>query len=746
MPSKRFARQDQKSRVEHQGSSPGAEVEGANTDFDVNRIPHGAIQSRFLREGARRWQSNVVFHTDHTVTSGFPAQSPKVDYNTAKWSGGSGDSFTLELADSGNSYTINPGDTGDMSGPSFVFWGPDDPNEFRVTTDFQETIGDERILIATAKPNPDLANAGTSNIDPFFVAAVPVGDTFARLTTGQLSANSISASLIQVVNLQSLSTFTGTLQLDEYYKTTNWNGAINQNYELTTFSTNPGIVQTTKGHFEFTDGSGNYFRYDGSSFDLSVASSSGNQLEDAQKVAELASESQGEVTSIDVKNVTSRQPTGKHLMVLNASSEDIVEIILDEDLQPGDNSVDIQAQRVNAPADSRIVASPPASSAEVTIAPSRIQTSLETGRQGTALAELSNDVSGNVNSFDVDYLDASLDENDILYVINRITGDSTKIYLTQSEASSTTQKTINFDDGSGGAVTLNVPEGSSLRLSDEFTRGSFTSITQDVSDNAASVVLKAGVSSGKINELALVELSASVSDGSAITLAADQVNIEGVAVFSNVSSGDSLNDTTTINGSTITTGVINDGDGNMEMRLDDQELWFQNRTFGSDGIQLQYNSGSPRFHIGNFSGGGDFLRFLTSSGDLEISGVFRVSDIVEDILLKDPGRITNTGEDFRVDHNGFTLTSISQINMGSPNRVKWITSGGSNVGSIGTASEGVMAIDADNIVSVGTGGIDINLNGYTTPDDLSATNFPTSDQSDAETVWVDSNGFLKIST
>jgi hypothetical protein len=40
-----------------------------------------------------------------------------------------------------------------------------------------------------------------------------------------------------------------------------------------------------------------------------------------------------------------------------------------------------------------------------------------------------------------------------------------------------------------------------------------------------------------------------------------------------------------------------------------KRIWINDTTYGNDGIQIEYNSGSPRMHLGNKSGGGPYLEY-----------------------------------------------------------------------------------------------------------------------------------------
>ena len=44
-----------------------------------------------------------------------------------------------------------------------------------------------------------------------------------------------------------------------------------------------------------------------------------------------------------------------------------------------------------------------------------------------------------------------------------------------------------------------------------------------------------------------------------------------------------------------------------------KSIWINDGTYGNDGIQLEYNSGTPRFHVGDKNGGNNYLEYDGSS-------------------------------------------------------------------------------------------------------------------------------------
>jgi len=77
------------------------------------------------------------------------------DLNTVAWASG-----TLRDT-SGNSYSITGSNTGDMGGPTYIYWDPAvSTTAFQVTTTGTSAVGGGKILIATAKPatSPGIAS------------------------------------------------------------------------------------------------------------------------------------------------------------------------------------------------------------------------------------------------------------------------------------------------------------------------------------------------------------------------------------------------------------------------------------------------------------------------------------------------------------------------------------------------------------------------------------------------------------
>lgn len=100
---------------------------GINGETEINE---GTIFARALVVGAQTWIHNLTW----TPT----------DYNTASWSSG-----VLQFAD-GNSYTINSGNTGNISGVVYIYFNGSET--LQVTSTYSDSISDEHVLIAIVAP------------------------------------------------------------------------------------------------------------------------------------------------------------------------------------------------------------------------------------------------------------------------------------------------------------------------------------------------------------------------------------------------------------------------------------------------------------------------------------------------------------------------------------------------------------------------------------------------------------------
>jgi len=127
----------------------------------------------------------------------------------------------------------------------------------------------------------------------------------------------------------------------------------------------------------------------------------------------------------------------------------------------------------------------------------------------------------------------------------------------------------------------------------------------DIDDGAYGKVLSTYISAGKIT------LSEAIDNQGGLATQ-DRSDL-------NYTDGADPTGTTITNGVTLSTGSLNFQTSSVtKLSVDgaNKKIWVNNSTFGSDGIQLEYNAGNPRFYVGN--GTTQFLKF--DGTDVSIGG------------------------------------------------------------------------------------------------------------------------------
>lgn len=100
-------------------------------------LQDGTLFAKKLVVGAQTWAHNITW----TAT----------DYNTASWSSG-----TVQLS-SGDSYSIDAGNTGNISARSYIYFNK--TATLQVTTTYSDAVGDDVILLAIVTPDSDTDGA-----------------------------------------------------------------------------------------------------------------------------------------------------------------------------------------------------------------------------------------------------------------------------------------------------------------------------------------------------------------------------------------------------------------------------------------------------------------------------------------------------------------------------------------------------------------------------------------------------------
>ncbi len=224
-------------------------------------VTDGSLISKKLTESSKDFSTEIVFSA--------------TDYDTVAWSAGE-----LKFAD-GKTYDLAAGNTGEMTGSTYIYFDPtDSPTTLFVTDEALEGVGEHRVLLCFAKPAVDATQHA------FFVPAVGVmgiNETVIgpnSVTSGIVKAGSIygyhigageiTAAHIDVVDLESISAHTGSLTVDEdvVIGSPNVAGKL-RSYGKTAYGdTTVGyIFDRTAGNvprFDIYATSTNYLRFDGS--------------------------------------------------------------------------------------------------------------------------------------------------------------------------------------------------------------------------------------------------------------------------------------------------------------------------------------------------------------------------------------------------------------------------------------------------------------------------------------------------
>lgn len=138
--------------------------------------------------------SNLQFMINPTTDIEFSS----TDENTAAWSTG-----TIYFADGSKSGQIVAGNTGTMTGVTFIYYDRNHDGELLTTTDHSHSVGTSRFLLAIA----DVGATGKScKIIPSIGAGLVVSD----ITAEQITANTIDTSLLTVGSLSFVSTLAWT--------------------------------------------------------------------------------------------------------------------------------------------------------------------------------------------------------------------------------------------------------------------------------------------------------------------------------------------------------------------------------------------------------------------------------------------------------------------------------------------------------------------------------------------------------
>lgn len=154
-----------------------------------NNTPPGAL-------GLTHLSSPLNPTTDITFSS--------TDSDTAAWTEG-----TIFFGDGSATDLLPAGNTGDITGTTFVYYDKNRPGELRTTETPQDATGPAKVMMA-------IVDQGSTDKDCKIVTALGSGLTVSGITASQIEANTITGNEISATQLSALATDTGTLDVDEY--------------------------------------------------------------------------------------------------------------------------------------------------------------------------------------------------------------------------------------------------------------------------------------------------------------------------------------------------------------------------------------------------------------------------------------------------------------------------------------------------------------------------------------------------
>jgi hypothetical protein len=173
------------------GNPGGYRASWDGTTFYVN----GSVTSSSLNPAVQEWTTDIVFSS--------------TDNNTVSWTSG-----TIQTV-SGLTYSINSGNTGNMSALTYIFLDVAvSTTALQVTTTYSNAVGDGRILVAAAQNH----SAGASVIpyggqQPIINGTDQI--TALSIVAGNIAAGAVTATKISVSHLSAISANMGTLTAGE---------------------------------------------------------------------------------------------------------------------------------------------------------------------------------------------------------------------------------------------------------------------------------------------------------------------------------------------------------------------------------------------------------------------------------------------------------------------------------------------------------------------------------------------------
>jgi hypothetical protein len=170
--------------------------------------------------------------------------------------------------------------------------------------------------------------------------------------------------------------------------------------------------------------------------------------------------------------------------------------------------------------------------------------------------------------------------------------------------------------------------------------GALTATSATVTGDITANTITANTA-GTIGGFTLNSVGLKSSDGGLILSGSGQITASAAKLTSADVSGKITADSGEIGGFTIDADEIKSGD-NIGLNSTTKALTINSTTFGNDGVQLEYNSGNPRFYVGNGSDRAfifDGTNVHVSSSNFTLDGA-RGAVTASDILLS--GNITAT--------------------------------------------------------------------------------------------------------
>jgi hypothetical protein len=257
---------------------------------------------------------------------------------------------------------------------------------------------------------------------------------------------------------------------------------------------------------------------------ISITRNTVRILAENNAVGELASNVNGTVTSLDVFLFEAVQ-SGQDFVVFSSLSGTEYTVTVDGDYNGGRRvAMDIQEQFVQARAGDYVWGSGAFKQAELFVSPGEVLNRATRIESANSLGDINQEVGAGpgVSSLILrNTATGTVVLDNSIVIVETLRGDVEEFVVNGEQTINTDPFTLQVDSKT---TTFD------LDIGDSVVQPAWNA-TGLISAQAGTVVLKATLSSGSINKLALVRLDAAAADGSTIQLQADQILVTGQTTF-----------------------------------------------------------------------------------------------------------------------------------------------------------------------------------------------------------------------